>query len=258
MLIACSQDIFYGSTIIESLDRQSSWSAKLIHDEFPKPQVRRIVVPLAMPHHSQDERRQAKRLRAGAEIQPFSKPVDHRFLNTAHQVARCYCMQQGQTVRQSQPQPSSQSSRSELVVNQAPYLVAVDDGRVIQPCKALNGEPMLPQGMAAPRNYDVVLLRKRFHYQTGREMPGVGKISDCEVEGSIPKLGFRHCKKPVKTTSLHLQIAGQHGSGEQGDQAQFHVIAERDAKSLGAHRGIKRIRHFKCLAELDESRSNRT
>jgi len=38
---------------------------------------------------------------------------------------------------------------------------------------------------------------------------------------------------------LHLQLACVHGSGEEGNNPQFHVVAERDAESLCAFRRIK-------------------
>ncbi len=82
--------------------------------------MRWVVIALGMPNHSQDERRQAKRLGTGGQIEAFAKPLYYRLLNAGYKVARCDCMQDRKTVRKRQPQSASQSSRGEFVVDQSP------------------------------------------------------------------------------------------------------------------------------------------
>ena len=50
--------------------------------------MRWVVIPLTMPNHSQDEWGQAKRLRAGDQLEGLAKVFDDRFLNACHEVAR--------------------------------------------------------------------------------------------------------------------------------------------------------------------------
>ena len=52
-----------------------SFSAEFGSDKLAEPQVRGVVIPLAMPDHSQDERRQAERFGTGDEVESFAKSL---------------------------------------------------------------------------------------------------------------------------------------------------------------------------------------
>ena len=86
-------------------------NAELICDEFPKPHIRRIVVPLAMPRHAQDEGRQPQRLGTRPQVEALAEFLNNRFLETCHQVARCDGVQYGETMRKRQPETAPNSSR---------------------------------------------------------------------------------------------------------------------------------------------------
>lgn len=62
---------FGGNSAVTS----KSFSAKFGSDKLAEPQVRGVVISLAMPDHSQDERGQAKRLGAGDQVESFAKSL---------------------------------------------------------------------------------------------------------------------------------------------------------------------------------------
>jgi hypothetical protein len=143
-------------------------NAKFSCDEPAKPDMCGVVVPLAMPHDSQDERRQSQGLGARLQVKVFAKSLNDRFLNARHQIARRHGVQYRKAVRERQSEAAPKSSRSELVIDEPPSLIAIDDRGMIQPCKQIKRKLALPHRMTAPRNNDVVLLRNRFHEETWR------------------------------------------------------------------------------------------
>ncbi len=78
---------------------------------------------------------------------------------------------------------------------------------MIELCEAVKRKLALPHRMTAPRDYDVVLLRKRLHDEAWREVTRIRKIPDCEVKGSVAKLAFGHREQPIEPAGLHLQLA---------------------------------------------------
>ena len=95
-------------------------NAELICDEFPKPHIRRVVVPLVMPRHPQDEGRQSERLGTGRQVEALAEFLNNRFLETRHQVARCDGVQHGETMRQRQSEATPKSSCGQLVIDKPP------------------------------------------------------------------------------------------------------------------------------------------
>ena len=57
-------------------------------NKFAKPYMCRVIIPLTMPHHPQDEGRQSQGLGARPQIQVFAEFLNDRFLDAGHQVAR--------------------------------------------------------------------------------------------------------------------------------------------------------------------------
>src|ERR1700756_3601720 len=110
-------------------------------------------------------------------------------------------------MRERQSEAAPKSSCCQFVIDKTPHLVAIDDCGMIQPCKAFKRKLALPNGMTAPRNYDVVLLRKRLHYEPGRKVARVREIPDGEVERSVAELVLGHRKQPIEPAGLHLQLA---------------------------------------------------
>ncbi len=93
--------------------------------------MRWIVLPMAMPDHPQDERRQAEGFGARDQVESLAKTVDDGLLNTRNEVAQRHGIEDGKTTRQSQFQPALESSRGKLGVDQPPKLAAVDDRSMV-------------------------------------------------------------------------------------------------------------------------------
>ena len=166
-----------------------------------------VVVPLAMPHRPQDERRQSKGLGAGSQVEACAELLNNRFLDACHKVAGRDGVQHRKAMRERQSEAAPKSSCSELIIDQPPYLIAIDNRGVIQRYESVKRKLALPHRMTAPRNYDVVLLRNRFHDEAWRKLTRIRKIANCKVKGSVSKLALRHREQPVKPTGLHLQLA---------------------------------------------------
>jgi hypothetical protein len=60
--------------------------AKFSCDELAKPDLSGVVVPVAMPHRPQDERRQSKGLGAGPQVEACAEFLNDRFLDACHEV----------------------------------------------------------------------------------------------------------------------------------------------------------------------------
>ena len=141
----------------------SSSESQVSCDELAKPDVCGVVVSLAEPHHPQDERRQSKGLVAGPQVETRAKLLNNRFLDACHEVARRDGVKHGKAMRERQSKAAPKPSCSELVIDQPPQLIAIDDGSMIQLYELVKRKLALPHRMTAPRNYNVVLLGNRFH-----------------------------------------------------------------------------------------------
>src|ERR1700733_14204163 len=108
---------------------------KFSHDQLAKPQLRWIVVSLAMPHYSQGERGQSEGFRGGVQIEPRGKTFNNGFLYTRHQIARGHSVQYRKTMRKCQPEAPPEPSCGQLVVDESPGLIAIDHRRMVQPRK---------------------------------------------------------------------------------------------------------------------------
>ena len=95
-------------------------SAKLSCDELAKPDVCGVVVPLTVPHHPQDERRQSKGLVAGPQVEACAEFLNNRFLDACHEVARRDGVQHRKAMRERQSEAALKPSCSELVIDQPP------------------------------------------------------------------------------------------------------------------------------------------
>jgi len=127
---------------------------------------------------------------------------------------------------------------------------------MVQHGKSVKRELLFPHGVATPRNHNVVLLGKLLHDEAWRKISCIWEVPDGEVERPVTELGFRHGEEPIEPACLHLQFAGEHGTGKERDEAQFHIVAERDAKTVRADRGVEGKRSFKGLAKLGKSRTD--
>ena len=95
-------------------------SANFSCDELAKPDMCGVVVPLAVPHHPQDEGRQSEGLGAGPQVEACAESLNNRFLDACHEVTRRDGVQHRQAMRERQSQAATKSSCSELVIDQPP------------------------------------------------------------------------------------------------------------------------------------------